>query len=33
VRICYAADMPVLEQAADRISAFLRRYSSRGTRF
>jgi hypothetical protein len=33
VRICYAADMSVLEPAADRISAFLRRHFSLGTRF
>jgi len=33
VRICYAADMSVLQPAAERISAFLRRHSSLGTRF
>jgi len=33
VRICYAADMSVLEPAAERISAFLRRHSALGTCF
>jgi aspartate/methionine/tyrosine aminotransferase len=33
VRICYAADMSVLEPAAERISAFLLRHASLETHF
>lgn len=33
VRICYAAEMSVLEPAVERMAAFLRRHSALGTRF